>query len=267
MEVLWEQNQYGMVLLLKIPDFAAQEEWQFRHGGTAWQAPQPVLDRIFSPFSLAIRPFFEYRDEMEVSTRLSNDQKIKVVPWWDFSQSKCLQAHQKSLFLQATAQIHLCNYRICAYIHLWTRTLADSCIIMCVCTVLYILYISRTCICPYNCTSYVCKWYAWCLFLWHWQGQRKLLQGQCPKRRREGRHRLAPKSWCFFWVIWVFPRIGRWFIMKNPIKMDDLGVPLFLETPIWDIHLIFSFSIFCWIWLQIGDMDMWHTSDVYPPLN
>ena len=42
--------------------------------------------------------------------------------------------------------------------------------------------------------------------------------------------------------IWVFPKIGGkpifngWFIRGSPIKMDDLGVPLFLETPIW-IHL------------------------------
>ena len=35
--------------------------------------------------------------------------------------------------------------------------------------------------------------------------------------------------------------------MENPIKMDDLGVPLFLETPIY--HQPKSFQVFFSSWL------------------
>ena len=66
--------------------------------------------------------------------------------------------------------------------------------------------------------------------------------------------------------IWVFPRIRdtpKWMvyiIMENPIKMDDLGVPLFLETPI----SIKSQSFLVWRVLHAESERLRRTSLVAP---
>ena len=61
-----------------------------------------------------------------------------------------------------------------------------------------------------------------------------------PKSSLEELHVERKSGFCcsvFQSTKWMFPKIGvkppKWMvkIMEHPIKMDDLGVPLFLETP------------------------------------
>ena len=76
--------------------------------------------------------------------------------------------------------------------------------------------------------SYFNKLYVWVASL-----SPQPLQGVI-KKLGPGNFRPTGQRKCI--SIWMFPKIGvpqnRWFIMENPIKMDDLEVPLFSETSI-----------------------------------
>ena len=70
---------------------------------------------------------------------------------------------------------------------------------------------------------------------WCWKRNHRHVRGNPPP--------VSDMPWHFHMVVSINgePPNG-WFIIENPIKMDDLGVPLFQETPICLEHIPFRLT-------------------------
>ena len=89
---------------------------------------------------------------------------------------------------------------------------------------------------------------------------------QCKKNNQQRVTHPGQWQWpslMFIWKLihtWVFPKIGvpqnGWFIMENPIKMDDLGVSLFLKTHPHMVPLVQLAILLC--------LEVWGALTIWP---